>query len=103
MGRFFYKPKITLLISKASIAGIPSWCKNLSIDIRFLTKYNSRNLIFKVCFDQIRNLVNLQNYFKSINPNYLNEYKIALENSIGLKIIVITKKNIRQWAYIIKF
>jgi len=92
MGRFFYKPKITLLISKASIAGIPSWCKNLSIDIRFLTKYNSRNLIFKVCFDQIRNSVNSQNYFKIINTNYLNEYKIALENSIGLKIIVNTKK-----------
>ena len=92
MGRFFYKPKITLLISKASIDGISNWCKNLSIYIRFLSKYNSRNLIFKVYFDQIRNLVNLQNYFKSINPNYLNEYKIALENSMGLKIIINTKK-----------
>ena len=87
--------KVTLLISKASSDGstvskssIPSWCKNLSIDCGFLTKYDGRSLLFKVSFDPRRSLVNLQNYFKSIDPNYPNEYNITLEKSMRLKIIV---------------
>lgn len=91
----FINSKVTLLISKASMDGssvakssIPSWCKNLSIDCGFLTKYTSRNLLYKVSFDSRRSLVNLQNYFKSIDPNYPNEYTITLEKSMRLKIIV---------------
>ena len=91
----FINSKVTLLISKASSDGssvsksnIPSWCKNLSIDCGFLTKFNARSLLFKVSFDPRRSLVNLQNYFKSIDPNYPNEYTITLEKSMRLKIIV---------------
>ena len=91
----FINSKVTLLISKASMDGnsvskssVPSWCKNLSIDCGFLTKYDSRNLLFKVSFDPRRSLVNLQNYLKSIDPNYPNEYNITLEKSMRLKIIV---------------
>ena len=91
----FINSKVTLLISKASSDGstvskssVPSWCKNLSLDCGFLTKYDSRSLLFKVSFDPRRSLVNLQNYFKSIDPNYPNEYNITLEKSMRLKIIV---------------
>ena len=91
----FINSKVTLLISRAgtdainiSKSSIPSWCKNLSIDCGFLTKYDSRNLLFKVSFDQRRSLINLQNYFKSIDPNYPQEYSITLEKSMRLKIIV---------------
>jgi len=91
----FINSKVTLLISKASSDGssvsktsIPSWCKNLSIDCGFLTKFMARSLLFKVSFDSRRSLVNLQNYFKSIDPNYPNEYNITLEKSMRLKIIV---------------
>jgi hypothetical protein len=91
----FINSKVTLLISKASSDGsnvsktsIPSWCKNLSYDCGFLTKFNARNLLFKVSFDSRRSLVNLQNYFKSIDPNYPKEYTITLEKSMRLKIIV---------------
>ena len=91
----FINSKVTLLISKASSDGnsvskssIPSWCKNLSIDCGFLAKFNARSLLFKVSFDPRRSLVNLQNYFKSIDPNYPNEYTITLEKSMRLKIIV---------------
>ena len=91
----FINSKVTLLISKASNDGstvskssVPSWCKNLSLDCGFLTKYDSRSLLFKVSFDPRRSLVNLQNYFKSIDPNYPNEYNITLEKSMRLKIIV---------------
>ena len=91
----FINSKVTLLISKASSDGanvsknsIPSWCKNLSYDCGFLTKFTARNLLFKVSFDSRRSLVNLQNYFKSIDPNYPKEYTITLEKSMRLKIIV---------------
>ena len=91
----FINSKVTLLISKASMDGssvskssVPSWCKNLSFDCGFLTKYDARNLLFKVSFDPRRSLVNLQNYLKSIDPNYPNEYNITLEKSMRLKIIV---------------
>ena len=91
----FINSKVTLLISKASMDGssvskssVPSWCKNLSIDCGFLTKYDARNLLFKVSFDPRRSLINLQNYLKSIDPNYPNEYNITLEKSMRLKIIV---------------
>ena len=91
----FINSKVNLLISKASTDGssvskssVPSWCKNLSFDCGFLTKYDSRSLLFKVSFDPRRSLVNLQNYFKSIDPNYPNENTITLEKSMRLKIIV---------------
>ena len=72
-------------VSKNSI---PSWCKNLSYDCGFLAKFESRSLLYKVSFDQRRSLINLQNYFKSIDPNYPNEYNITIEKSMRLKIIV---------------
>ena len=91
----FINSKVNLLISKASMDGnsvskssIPSWCKNLSYDCGFLAKFESRSLLYKVSFDQRRSLINLQNYFKSIDPNYPNEYNITLEKSMRLKIIV---------------
>ena len=91
----FINSKVTLLISKASSDGssvskssVPSWCKNISVDCGFLTKYDARSLLFRVSFDPRRSLVNLQNYFKSIDPNYPNEYTITLEKSMRLKIIV---------------
>ena len=91
----FINSKVNLLISKASMDGssvskcsIPSWCKNLSYDCGFLTKFEFRSLLYKVSFDQRRSLINLQNYFKSIDPNYPNEYNITIEKSMRLKIIV---------------
>ena len=91
----FINSKVNLLISKASMDGnsvsknsIPSWCKNLSYDCGFLTKFEYRSLLYKVGFDQRRSLINLQNYFKSIDPNYPNEYTITIEKSMRLKIIV---------------
>ena len=91
----FINSKVNLLISKASMDGssisknnLPSWCKNLSYDCGFLTKFEYRSLLYKVSFDQRRSLINLQNYFKSIDPNYPNEYTITLEKSMRLKIIV---------------
>ena len=91
----FINSKVNLLIYKASSDGssiakssIPSWCKNLSIDCGFLTKYVSRNILFKTSFDPRRSLVNLQNYFKSIDPNYPKKSTITLEKSMRLKIIV---------------
>ena len=95
LDELFVNSKVNLLISKASTDGncvsksaIPSWCKNLSIDCGFLTKFEFRSLLFKVSFDQRRSLINLQNYFKSIDPNYPNEYNITLEKSMRLKIKV---------------
>ena len=91
----FINSKVNLLISKVGTdpnnitkSTIPSWCKNISYDCGFLSKYNARNLLYKVSFDQRRSLVNLQNYFKSIDPNYPKEYNITLEKSMRLKIIV---------------
>ena len=91
----FINSKVNLLISKAAMDGnsvsknsIPSWCKNLSYDCGFLTKYEYRSLLYKVSFDQRRSLINLQNYFKSIDPNYPHEYNITIEKSMRLKIIV---------------
>ena len=91
----FINSKVNLLIFKASSDGsnvaknnLPSWCKNLSLDCGFLSKYDSRSLLFKVSFDYRRSLINLQNYFKSIDPNYPSEYNITLEKSMRLKIIV---------------
>ena len=91
----FINSKVNLLISKASMDGysvsrssIPSWCKNLSYDCGFLTKFEYRSLLYKVGFDQRRSLINLQNYFKSIDPNYPHEYNITIEKSMRLKIIV---------------
>ena len=91
----FINSKVNLLISKVGSdpnnitkSTIPSWCKNISYDCGFLSKYNTRNLLYKVSFDQRRSLVNLQNYFKSIDPNYPKEYNITLEKSMRLKIIV---------------
>ena len=91
----FINSKVNLLISKASMDGysvsrssIPSWCKNISYDCGFLTKFEFRSLLYKVSFDQRRSLINLQNYFKSIDPNYPHEYNITIEKSMRLKIIV---------------
>ena len=91
----FINSKVNLLISKASMDGnsvsknsIPSWCKNISYDCGFLTKFEFRSLLYKVSFDQRRSLINLQNYFKSRDPNYPNEYNITIEKSMRLKIIV---------------
>ena len=91
----FINSKVNLLISKASMDGYsvsrsstPSWCKNISYDCGFLTKFEFRSLLYKVSFDQRRSLINLQNYFKSIDPNYPHEYNITIEKSMRLKIIV---------------
>ena len=91
----FINSKVNLLISKASMDGnnvsknsIPSWCRNLSYDCGFLSKFDTRSLLYKVGFDQRRSLINLQNYFKSIDPNYPNEYNITIEKSMRLKVIV---------------
>ena len=99
----FINSKVNLLIFKASSDGsnvaknnVPSWCKNISFDCGFLSKYDSRSLLFKVCFDYRRSLINLQNYFKSIDPNYPSEYNITLEKSMRLKIIVDRNKIIEH-------
>ena len=91
----FINSKVNLLIYKAGTDGkniskssTPSWCKNLLFDCGFLTKYISRNILFKISFEPRRSLVNLQNYFKSIDPNYPSAYNITLEKSMRLKIIV---------------
>ena len=95
LDELFINSKVNLLVSRASSDGsniskstIPSWCKNLIYDCGFITKYESRSLLFKVSFDIRRSLVNLQNYLKSIDPNYPNEQTITLEKSMRLKIIV---------------
>ena len=91
----YINSKVNLLISKASMDGnsvskcsIPSWCKNISLDCNFLTKFETRSLLYKVSFDQRRSLINLQNYYKSIDPNYPHEYNITIEKSMRMKIIV---------------
>ena len=90
----FINSKVTLLISKScgdafsvSKSNLPSWCKNLSSDCGFLSKFDSRQLLFKVSFEPRRSLINLQNYLKSKDPNYHDE-NITLEKSMRLKIIV---------------
>ena len=90
----FLNSKVSLLITKAagdassvSRNNLPSWCKNISLDCGFLSKFDSRQLIFKVSFDPKRSLINLQNYIKSVDPNYHSE-NITLEKSMRLKIIV---------------
>jgi len=55
-----------------------------------------------VSFDQRRSLINLQNYFKSIDPNYPNEYNITIEKSMRLKIIVERDKILEHGFYFIK-
>ena len=90
----FINSKVSLLIAKAagdalsvSKSNLPSWCKNISLDCGFLSKFESRQLIFKVSFDPKRSLINLQNYIKSVDPNYHSE-NITLEKSMRLKILV---------------
>ena len=90
----FVNSKVSLLIAKAagdalsvSRSNLPSWCKNISLDCGFLSKFDSRQLIFKVSFDPKRSLINLQNHIKSADPNYHCE-NITLEKSMRLKIIV---------------
>ena len=90
----FINSKVSLLIAKAagdalsvSKSNLPSWCKNISLDCGFLSKFESRQLIFKVSFDPKRSLINLQNYIKSVDPNYHSE-SITLEKSMRLKILV---------------
>ena len=90
----FINSKVSLLIAKAagdalsvSKSNLPSWCKNISLDCGFLSKFESRQLIFKVSFDPKRSLITLQNYIKSVDPNYHSE-NITLEKSMRLKILV---------------
>jgi E3 ubiquitin-protein ligase TRIP12 len=90
----FINSKVTLLISKAcgdaysvSKSNLPSWCKNLSSNCGFLSKFDSRQLLFITSFGPRRSLINLQNYLKSKDPNYHGE-NITLEKSMRLKIIV---------------
>ena len=90
----FINSKVSLLIAKAagdalsvSKSNLPSWCKNISLDCGFLSKFESRQLIFKVSFDPKRSLINLQNFIKSVDPNYHSE-NITLEKSMRLKILV---------------
>ena len=90
----FINSKVSLLIAKAggdavsvSQSNLPSWCKNITLDCGFLSKFDSRQLIFKVTFEPKRSLINLQNYIKSVDPNYHSE-NITLEKSMRLKIIV---------------
>ena len=102
LDELFINSKVTLLISKAcgdaysvSRSSLPTWCKNLSLDCGFLSKFDSRQLLYKVSFDPKRSLINLQNYLKSINPNYRSE-NITLEKSMRLKIIVERNKIIEH-------
>ena len=53
------------------------------------------NSNYKVSFDPRRSLINLQNYLKSIDPNY-NGGTITLEKSMRLKIIVERNKIIEH-------
>ena len=103
LNSIFINPKVTLLISKASRDGysvsrqsVPSWCRNLSLDFNYLTKFNSRHLLFKVSFDPKRSLINLQNYLKSNDSYYSNEHQITLEKSMRLKVIVERNKIIES-------
>ena len=98
----FINSKVSLLIAKAagdalsvSKSNLPSWCKNISLDCGFLSKFDSRKLIFKVSFDPKRSLINLQNYIKSVDPNYHSE-NITLEKSMRLKILVERNKIIED-------
>ena len=102
LDELFINSKVTLLISKGcgdaysvSRGNLPSWCKKLSLDCGFLSKFDSRQLLFKVSFDPRRNLINLQNYLKSKDPNYRGE-NITLEKSMRLKIIVERNKIIEH-------
>ena len=99
----FFNSKVSLLITKAAgdaesifRENLPSWCKNISLDCGFLSKFESRQLIFKVSFDPKRGLINLQNYIKSVDPNYHGE-NITLEKSMRLKIIV-ERNNIIEYG-----
>ena len=99
----FFNSKVSLLITKAAgdaesifRSNLPSWCKNISLDCGFLSKFDSRQLIFKVSFDPKRSLINLQNYVKSVDPNYHSE-NITLEKSMRLKIIV-ERNNIIEYG-----
>ena len=90
----FINSKVTLLATKSSgdaysvaKSNLPSWCKNICYDCGFLYKFDSRQLIFKVSFEPKRSLINLQNYLKSVDPNYHSE-NITLDKSMRLKIIV---------------
>ena len=81
----FINSKVNLLISKAAMDGnsvsknsIPSWCKNLSYDCGFLTKYEYRSLLYKVSFDQRRSLINLQNYYKC-QPSIIDKFSIMVD------------------------
>ena len=103
----FYNSKVSLLIAKAagdassvSRSNLPSWCKNISTDCGFLSKFDSRQLIFKVSFDPKRSLINLQNYVKSVDPNYHGE-NITLEKSMRLKVLVERKTIIEDGLKII--
>ena len=94
MEELFTNPKVSLLITKSagdaysvSKSNLPSWCKNITLDCGFLSKFDSRQLIFKVSFEPKRSLINLQNYLKTVDPNYHSE-NITLEKSMRLKIIV---------------
>ena len=95
----FINSKVNLLISKASMDGnsvskssIPSWCKNLSYDCGFLAKFESRSLLYKVSFDQRRSLINLQNYFKSIELKIIVERDKILEHGFTLLNDAVTSK-----------
>ena len=97
----FINPKVTLLISSVandaysiSRSNLPSWCKKLNLDCGFLSKFDSRQLLFKVSFDPRRSLINLQNYLKGKDPNYRGS--ITLEKSMRLKIIVERNKTIEN-------
>ena len=102
LDELFINSKVTLLISKGagdaysvSRGNLPSWCKKLTLDCGFLSKFDSRQLLFKVSFDPKRNLINLQNYLKSKDSNYRGE-NITLEKSMRLKIIVERNKIIEH-------
>ena len=93
--KLFLNPKVTLLISRASRDGysiskgsIPSWCYNLSMDFNFLSKFQTRHLLFKVSFDPKRSLINLQNYLKAFDPSFSTEHQITITKGMRLKAIV---------------
>ena len=93
--KLFLNSKVTLLISRASRDGysiskgsIPSWCYNLSMDFNFLSKFQTRHLLFKVSFDPKRSLINLQNYLKVFDPSFSTEHQITITKGMRLKAIV---------------
>ena len=101
LDELFINSKVTLLISNIasdaysiSRSNLPSWCKILNLDCGFLSKFDSRQLLFKTSFDPRRSLINLQNYLKSKDPNYRGS--ITLEKSMRLKIIVERNKTIEN-------